>query len=74
LIGPILGCVGIQWLTAALGANAPTGTGGWASLLGNAPLILGAILTAFVLIVPKGLVPTLADLGSALVRPRAASS
>jgi ABC-type branched-subunit amino acid transport system permease subunit len=74
LIGPILGCVGIQWLTAALGANAPTGGGGWASLLGNAPLILGAILTAFVLIVPKGLVPTLADLGSVLVRPRAASS
>jgi ABC-type branched-subunit amino acid transport system permease subunit len=73
LIGPILGCVGIQWLTAALGANAPTGAGGWASLLGNAPLILGAILTAFVLIVPKGLIPTLADLGSALVRPRAAS-
>ena len=27
LIGPILGCVGIQWLTAALGANAPTGGG-----------------------------------------------
>ena len=26
LIGPILGCVGIQWLTAALGANAPTGS------------------------------------------------
>ncbi len=71
LIGPILGCVGIQWLTAALGANAPTGAGGWASLLGNAPLILGAILTAFVLIVPKGLVPTLADLGSVVTRQRA---
>ena len=71
LIGPILGCVGIQWLTAALGANAPTGGGGLAALLGNAPLILGAILVAFVLLVPKGLVPTLADLGVALTRPRA---
>jgi ABC-type branched-subunit amino acid transport system permease subunit len=70
LIGPILGCVGIQWLTAALGANAPTGTGGWTSLLGNAPLILGAILVAFVLLVPKGFVPTLADLGGLRARAR----
>ncbi len=66
LIGPILGCIGIQWLTAALGANAPTGSGGWAALLGNAPLILGAILVAFVLLVPKGFVPTLADFGRRL--------
>ena len=70
LIGPILGCVGIQWLTAALGANAPSGTAGWQALLGNVPLILGAILVAFVLLVPKGLVPTIADLGGALKRPR----
>ncbi len=69
LIGPILGCVGIQWLTAALGANAPTGGGGLAALLGNAPLILGAILVAFVLLVPKGFVPTLADLGRARGEP-----
>ena len=74
LIGPILGCVGIQWLTAALGANAPTGAGGWAALLGNAPLILGAILVAFVLLVPKGLVPTLADLGGFIARPRAGAA
>ena len=70
LIGPILGCIGIQWLTAALGANAPTGAGGWAALLGNAPLILGAILVAFVLLVPKGLAPTLADLASQRMRAR----
>ena len=74
LIGPILGCVGIQWLTAALGANAPTGTGGWGAMLGNAPLILGAILVAFVLLVPKGLVPTLADLGGLVARPRAGAA
>jgi ABC-type branched-subunit amino acid transport system permease subunit len=66
LIGPILGCIGIQWLTAALGANAPTGSSGWSALLGNAPLILGAILIAFVLLVPKGVAPTVAG----LARPR----
>ncbi len=70
LIGPILGCVGIQWLTAALGSNAPTGAGVWAALLGNAPLVLGAILVAFVLLVPKGFVPTLADLGGLRARAR----
>ena len=68
LIGPILGCVGIQWLTAALGAQRADRGGGFAALLGNAPLILGAILTAFVLIVPKGLVPSLADLWTVLTR------
>jgi ABC-type branched-subunit amino acid transport system permease subunit len=70
LIGPIVGCVGIQWLSAFLGANQPTGSGFWASLLSNAPLILGAILIAFVLLVPRGLLPTLADWGQSVLRPR----
>lgn len=70
LIGPIVGCIGIQWLTASLGANAPTGAGVWGSLLGNVPLILGAVLVAFVLLVPKGVIPSLADLGLRLIRPR----
>ena len=70
LIGPILGCVGIQWLSAELGANAPSGGSIWASLLGNAPLILGAILVAFVLLVPKGLVPTFADAMRRIARAR----
>ena len=74
LIGPILGCVGIQWLTAALGANAPSGTAGWAALLGNVPLILGAILIAFVLLVPKGFVPTIGDLAALLGRRRAGAA
>ena len=73
LIGPIFGCVGIQWLTAALGANAPSGAAGWQALLGNVPLILGSILVAFVLLVPKGLVPTIGGLESVLVRRRGAS-
>jgi branched-chain amino acid transport system permease protein len=71
LIGPIIGCIGIQWLSAFLGANQSTGSGSpWAALLSNAPLVLGAILIAFVLLVPKGLVPTLGDWGQALLRPR----
>ena len=70
LIGPIIGCIGIQWLTAALGADAPAGGGAWAALLGNAPLILGAILVAFVLLVPKGIAPTIADFAGQRMRAR----
>ena len=68
LIGPILGCVGIQWLSEALGANQPSGGGGFAALLSNAPLVLGAILIGFVLLIPKGFVPTLGDWASWLTR------
>lgn len=73
LIGPILGCVAMEWLTTTLGANQSTGTGGLADLWSNAPLVLGAILVGFVLLVPKGLVPTLADAARrlALRRPPA---
>src|SRR5207244_2508593 len=68
LIGPIVGCIGIQWLTTALGANQPSGSNWWTKLLANAPFIFGIILIAFVLLVPKGLVPTLGDWGQALLR------
>jgi len=67
LIGPIVGCIGIQWLSTALGANQPAGSDWWAKIFANAPLILGTILIAFVLLVPKGLVPTLGDLGQWLL-------
>jgi branched-chain amino acid transport system permease protein len=70
LIGPIVGCIGIQWLSAALGANQPSGSGAWASLLGNVPLVLGVILIAFVLLVPRGLVPTIDDWARRLLRLR----
>jgi ABC-type branched-subunit amino acid transport system permease subunit len=71
LIGPVIGCIGIQWLSAALGANQPSGGSDlWSKIFANAPLILGIILIAFVLLVPKGLVPALADLGQALLRAR----
>jgi branched-chain amino acid transport system permease protein len=39
--------------------------------LANAPLILGVIPVSFVLLVPKGLVPTLADFGQWLWLSRA---
>ena len=71
LIGPVIGCIGIQWLSAALGANQPSGSSDWWSkIFANAPLILGIILIAFVLLVPKGLVPTFADIAVSLRRRR----
>ncbi len=71
LIGPVIGCIGIQWLSAELGANQPSGGSDlWSKILANAPLILGVILIAFVLLVPKGVVPTLADVGQALLGSR----
>ena len=51
LIGPILGAFGLFYLTAWLGTTA--------SLNNN--LVLGIILIVFVLGVPKGVVPTVAD-------------
>ena len=71
MIGPVIGCIGIQWLSAALGANQPSGGPDlWSKIFANAPLILGVILIAFVLLVPKGLVPTLADIGQAFLGSR----
>jgi branched-chain amino acid transport system permease protein len=71
LIGPIVGCVGIQWLSAALGSNQPSGGSDlWSKIFANVPLILGVILIAFVLLVPKGLIPTLANIGASLLRRR----
>ncbi len=95
LIGPIVGCIGIQWLTAYLGsaANAvgslkaavlkslgPAGAdfvGGIFKVLDvtNASLILGAVLLAFVLLVPDGIVPTVVKfVKSRIERHRAAAA
>jgi ABC-type branched-subunit amino acid transport system permease subunit len=63
LIGPIVGCFLIQWLTAWLGALNVI----------NSNLVLGAVLVVFVLVVPKGLVPTLADLATRRARRAAAA-
>jgi ABC-type branched-subunit amino acid transport system permease subunit len=62
LMGPVIGCFLIQWLTAYLGALN----------LVNTNLVLGAVLVAFVLGVPKGLIPTVLGLAGALRARRAA--
>ena len=51
LVGPVVGCVLIQWLTTQIGTQQ----------LVNANLVLGAILLLFVLLVPRGIVPSLGD-------------
>jgi ABC-type branched-subunit amino acid transport system permease subunit len=68
LIGPVVGCVLIQWLTTQIGTQQTF----------NANLVLGAILVLFVLLVPKGLVPSLGDVlkrlwGRRLNRPMPAA-
>ncbi len=82
LIGPVIGCIGIQWLTATLGSAQSASSGILAVLktstlgivdLANVNLVLGAILLAFVLLVPKGIVPSFLDLGR-LLRSRKADS
>ena len=49
LVGPVVGCVAIQWLTTQIGTQQTL----------NANLVLGAILVVFVLMVPRGIVPSL---------------
>ena len=49
LVGPVVGCVLIQWLTTQIGTQQTF----------NSNLVLGAILVLFVLLVPKGLVPSI---------------
>ena len=51
LIGPVLGAFGLFYLTSALGTQSTI----------NNTLVLGVILVVFVLAVPKGVVPTLAE-------------
>jgi len=52
LVGPVIGCVAIQWLTTQIGTQQAF----------NSNLVLGAILVTFVLLVPRGLVPSAGDL------------
>lgn len=51
LVGPVVGCFAIQWLTSQVGNQQTL----------NANLVLGAVLVVFVLLVPRGIVPTLGD-------------
>jgi ABC-type branched-subunit amino acid transport system permease subunit len=56
LVGPVVGCVAIQWLTTQIGTQQVI----------NSNLVLGAILVVFVLLVPKGIVPGIGCLGAAI--------
>lgn len=58
LVGPVVGCVAIQWLTTAIGTQQTF----------NSNLVLGAILVLFVLLVPRGIVPSLGDVIEAAFR------
>jgi ABC-type branched-subunit amino acid transport system permease subunit len=58
LIGPIVGCVAIQWLTTQIGTQQTF----------NSNLVLGAILVGFVLLVPRGIVPSFISMGDWLMR------
>ena len=73
LLGPIVGCFLVQWISTQLGTQQVL----------NANLVLGVILIGFVLLVPKGITPTVLDLldrarqrrspGTPLVEKRSAS-
>ena len=52
LVGPIVGAVLIQWITSQIGTQQAF----------NSNLVLGGILVVFVLLVPRGIVPTIGDL------------
>lgn len=52
LIGPVIGCLLMQWMVTEIGAQQTL----------DANFILGTILVLFVLLVPKGIAPTLRDL------------
>ncbi|MBJ7221264.1 MULTISPECIES: branched-chain amino acid ABC transporter permease [unclassified Brenneria] len=49
LMGPVISCIALQWLVTRLGAQQTIDTN----------LVLGIILTLFVLLLPGGLLPTL---------------
>jgi len=51
LIGPIIGCLLVQWMVTEIGAQQTL----------DANFILGAVLIGFVLLVPKGIAPTVRD-------------
>ncbi|HEX2441146.1 MAG TPA: branched-chain amino acid ABC transporter permease [Methylomirabilota bacterium] len=62
LVGPIIGCLIMQYLATALGTQQ----------LANTNLIFGVIFLAFVLLVPRGIVPSLRRLRGRRLRPAGA--
>jgi ABC-type branched-subunit amino acid transport system permease subunit len=51
LLGPVIGAVAISWLTVRIGTQQ----------IVNANVVLGAVLLIFVLLVPRGVVPTITE-------------
>lgn len=64
LIGPIFACMALQWMVTSLGAQHVVDTG----------LVLGIILSLFVVLMPAGLAPTLSSAVSRLTRLRQRAS
>jgi len=67
LLGPIIGCVVIEYIVAYIGSQ---------QLL-NSNLVLGGVLVIFVLLLPKGMVPTARDLVMRLIpepKPKASGA
>ena len=62
LVGPIVGCLIMQYLATELGSQQ----------LANTNLIFGIIFLAFVLLVPRGIVPSLRRLGARHLGPAGA--
>ncbi|TQS72254.1 branched-chain amino acid ABC transporter permease [Rhodobacteraceae bacterium] len=60
LIGPILGCIALQWATTQLGTQQTI----------QVNLVLGLVLTFFVLVVPAGIAPLLAKCARAVTPSR----
>jgi branched-chain amino acid transport system permease protein len=58
LLGPILGAFGVFWLTSWLGTQSYF----------NSNMVLGLVLILFVLLLPRGVVPAVADLVAPLGR------
>lgn len=58
LIGPVIGCLLMQWMVTEIGAQQTL----------DANFILGAILIVFVLLVPKGIAPSLRDFALARIQ------
>ncbi|MDQ1196203.1 branched-chain amino acid ABC transporter permease [Agrobacterium sp. SORGH_AS 787] len=52
LLGPLVGCVLIEYIVASIGSQQTL----------NSNLVLGAVLLVFVLLLPRGLVPTIRDI------------
>jgi ABC-type branched-subunit amino acid transport system permease subunit len=64
LFGPILACIGLQALMARLGEQQTVDSG----------LVLGAILLTFVMLLPRGLLPSLGSLAGRVFKRRPAPS